>query len=61
VRANASRENVRLTFMQEAERLLQGMLDSNIKFYKHANDDTEFQNMFYDMLFDRYMQKAKSA
>jgi len=61
VRANTSRENVRLTFLQEAECVLQGMLDSNIKFYKQANDNPEFQKVFYDILFDRYMKKAKSA
>jgi len=61
VRANASPENVRLTFQHEASQLLQGMIDSNLKFYKQANDDPDFQKTFFDMLFDRYMKKAKSA
>ncbi len=61
IRANHSLENVRLTFTHEVGQLLHNMMDSNFKFYKQANDAPEFQKTFFDMLFKRYMKKAKSA
>ncbi len=39
--------------------LLQGMIDSNFKFYKQANDDPEFSKRLLDLLFDCYLHNLK--
>jgi hypothetical protein len=39
--------------------LLQDMIDGHFKFYKHVNDDPEFAKTFLDLLFERYLGRAK--
>ena len=35
------------------------MIDGHFKFYKHVNDDPEFAKTFLDLLFERYLGRAK--
>ncbi len=35
------------------------MIDGHFKFYKHVNDDPEFAKTFLDLLFERYLVRAK--
>jgi type I restriction enzyme R subunit len=58
VRVN-SVENARLTFDQVVNELLQSMMEGNIKFYRHVNDDEEFAKFFLNVLFERYMKRVK--
>jgi type I restriction enzyme, R subunit len=52
-------ENARLTFDHVVNDLLQDMIDGHFKFYKHVNDDPEFAKTFLDLLFERYLDRAK--
>jgi type I restriction enzyme, R subunit len=52
-------ENARLTFDHVVNDLLQDMIDGHFKFYKHVNDDPEFAKTFLDLLFERYLGRAK--
>jgi len=52
-------ENARLTFDHVVSDKLQGMINSNFKFYKQVTDDHEFAKVFFDWLFERYLGKAK--
>ncbi len=52
-------ENARLTFDHVVNDLLQDMIDGHFKFYKHVNDDAEFAKTFLDLLFERYLGRAK--
>ena len=52
-------ENARLTFDHVVSDKLQGMINSNFKFYKQVTDDQEFAKVFFDWLFERYLGKAK--
>jgi type I restriction enzyme R subunit len=52
-------ENVKLTFDIVANSLVQDMCETNFKFYKHINDDEDFQKFFFSFLFDRYYKRAK--
>lgn len=53
-------ENARLTFDHVANDKIQELIDTNFKFFKQINDDTEFGTFLLDWLFDRY-QRKKSA
>jgi type I restriction enzyme R subunit len=57
VRANTP-DNARLTFDHVVNDKLQEMIDTNFKFYKQVTDDPEFSRMFFEWLFDRYLNKA---
>ena len=37
------------------------MIDGHFKFYKHVNDDPEFAKTFLDLLFERYLGRAKKG
>ena len=54
-------ENARLTFDHVVNDLLQDMIDGHFKFYKHVNDDPEFAKTFLDLLFERYLGKARKG
>ncbi|MBA2284267.1 MAG: type I restriction endonuclease subunit R [Ktedonobacteraceae bacterium] len=51
-------ENARLTFNLVVNEVLQEMVDTHFKFYKHVNDDQSFANAFLTFLFERYQEKA---
>jgi type I restriction enzyme R subunit len=53
-------DGVRLVFEEVLNDLLQSMMEGNLKFYKHVNDDENFSKRFIDILFDRYMKEAKN-
>lgn len=53
-------ENARLTFDHVVSDKLQGMINSNFKFYKQVTDDQEFAKVFFDWLFERYLGRAKN-
>ena len=52
-------ENARLTFDLVVNDLLQDMIDGHFKFYKHVNDDPDFARTLLDLLFERYLGRAK--
>jgi type I restriction enzyme R subunit len=52
-------ENARLTFEIVVNDLLQDMIDGHFKFYKHVNDDPDFAKTLLDLLFERYLGRAK--
>ncbi|AFC99107.1 hypothetical protein Mtc_0336 [Methanocella conradii HZ254] len=52
-------ENVKLTFNIVANSIVQDMCETNFKFYKHINDDLDFQKFFFSLLFDRYYKRIK--
>jgi type I restriction enzyme R subunit len=54
-------ENARLTFDHVVNDLLQDMIDGHFKFYKHVNDDPEFAKTFLDLLFERYLGRARKG
>jgi type I restriction enzyme R subunit len=60
IRVN-TRENARLTFDHVAGDLMQDMINANFKFYKRVTDDSEFARVFYDFLFERYLQERDAA
>lgn len=51
-------ENVRLTFNNAVTDVLQSMVETNFKFYKHVNDDEVFAEHFLNALFERYIQRS---
>ncbi len=53
-----SPENARLTFNLVVSDVLQGMVDTHFKFYKHVTDDKAFAERFLTWLFERYQQRA---
>jgi type I restriction enzyme, R subunit len=57
VRANVP-ENARLTFDHVVTDELQGMVDTNFKFYKRVTDDPAFAKFFLDWLFDRFREEV---
>lgn len=59
-RAN-TRENVRLTFDQKVERVIQEIVDSNFELYKRITDDRSFGEAIKNMLFDQYLRGHRSA
>jgi type I restriction enzyme R subunit len=59
-RAN-TRENVRLTFDQKVEDVIQGIVDSNFELYKRITDDRAFGAALKDFLFDHYLRGHRDA
>ena len=53
-----SPENVRLTFNQITNDLMQEMIESNFTFYKHFSDEADFAQVLLKFLFDRYLERA---
>jgi hypothetical protein len=59
-RAN-TRENVRLTFDQKVEQVIQEIVDSNFDLYKRITDDRPFGDAIKNMLFDQYVRAHRQA
>ncbi len=59
-RAN-TRENVRLTFDQKVEHVIQEIVDSNFELYKRITDDRSFGEAIKNLLFDQYLRAHRSA
>ena len=59
-RAN-TRENVRLTFDQKVERVIQDIVDSNFDLYKRITDDSAFGEAIKNFLFDQYLRAHRNA
>jgi type I restriction enzyme R subunit len=59
-RAN-TRENVRLTFDQKVEHVIQEIVDSNFDLYKRITDDRAFGEVVKNFLFDQYLRAHRQA
>lgn len=59
-RAN-TRENVRLTFDQKVEHVIQAIVDSNFELYRRITDDRAFGQAIKDFLFDQYLREHRQA
>jgi type I restriction enzyme R subunit len=59
-RAN-TRENVRLTFNQKVEHVIQEIVDSNFDLYKRITDDRAFGEAITTFLFDQYLRAHRNA
>ncbi len=59
-RANA-RENIRLTFNQKVEHVIQEIVDSNFDLYKRITDDRAFGDAVKNFLFDQYLRQHRQA
>ena len=59
-RAN-TRENVRLTFDQKVEHVIQEIVDSNFDLYKRITDDRAFGEVIKNFLFDQYLRGHRNA
>ena len=60
VRVN-TRENVRLTFDQKVEDVIQQIVDSNFELYKRITDDRAFGEVIKNFLFDQYLRAHRNA
>jgi hypothetical protein len=60
VRVN-TRENVRLTFDQKVEHVIQDIVDSNFELYKRITDDRSFGETLKNYLFDQYVRAHRNA
>jgi len=56
-----TRENVRLTFDQKVEHVIQEIVDSNFDFYKRITDDRAFGDAIRNFLFDQYLRAHRQA
>jgi type I site-specific restriction-modification system R (restriction) subunit len=56
-----TRENVRLTFDQKVEHVIQDIVDSNFDLYKRITDDNAFGRAIKDFLFDQYLRAHRNA
>jgi type I restriction enzyme R subunit len=56
-----TRENVRLTFDQKVEHVIQGIVDSNFELYKRITDDRAFGEAIKNFLFDQYLRAHRNA
>jgi len=56
-----TRENVRLTFDQKVEQVIQQIVDSNFELYKRITDDRAFGEAVKNFLFDQYLRGHRSA
>ncbi|MBY0276656.1 putative DNA binding domain-containing protein [Candidatus Binatia bacterium] len=56
-----TRENVRLTFDQKVERVIQEIVDSNFELYKRITDDRAFGEAVKNFLFDQYLRAHRNA
>ncbi len=59
-RAN-TRENVRLTFDEKVEQVIQDIVDSNFELYKRITDDRAFGDALKNFLFDQYLRAHRQA
>jgi len=56
-----TRENVRLTFDQKVEHVIQEIVDSNFDLYKRITDDRAFGEAIKNLLFDQYLRAHRNA
>jgi type I restriction enzyme R subunit len=56
-----TRENVRLTFDQKVEQVIQDIVDSNFTLYKRITDDAVFGAVIKNLLFDQYLRGHRNA
>lgn len=56
-----TRENVRLTFDQKVENVIQDIVDSNFELYKRITDDAAFGETIKNFLFDQYLRGHRNA
>ncbi|WP_396216370.1 RNA-binding domain-containing protein [Gemmatimonas sp.] len=56
-----TRENVRLTFDQKVEQVIQDIVDSNFELYKRITDDRAFGDVLKNVLFDQYLKAHRNA
>ena len=56
-----TRENVRLTFDQKVEHVIQEIVDSNFDLYKRITDDRTFGEVLKNFLFDQYLRAHRNA
>ena len=56
-----TRENIRLTFDQKLEDVVQKIVESNFQLYKRITDDATFGKTLADYLFDSYLRKHRQA
>jgi type I restriction enzyme R subunit len=56
-----TRENVRLTFDQKVESVIQQIVDSNFDLYKRITDDRAFGEAVKNFLFDQYLRAHRNA
>ena len=56
-----TRENVRLTFDQKVEHVIQEIVDSNFDLYKRITDDPAFGEVIKNFLFDQYLRAHRNA
>ncbi len=56
-----TRENVRLTFDQKVEHVIQEIVDSNFELYKRITDDRAFGAAIKNFLFDQYLRAHRQA
>src|SRR6185295_2745086 len=55
------RENVRLTFDQKVEHVIQEIVDSNFDLYRRITDDRAFGEAIKNFLFDQYLRGHRQA
>jgi hypothetical protein len=56
-----TRENVRLTFDQKVEHVIQEIVDSNFELYRRITDDRAFGETIKNLLFDQYLRGHRNA
>ncbi|MGQ0538752.1 MAG: RNA-binding domain-containing protein, partial [Gemmatimonadaceae bacterium] len=56
-----TRENVRLTFDQKVDHVIQEIVDSNFELYKRITDDRAFGEAIKSFLFDQYLRAHRNA
>ena len=56
-----TRENVRLTFDQKVDDVIQEIVDSNFDLYKRITDDRVFGESIKNLLFDIYLRSHRQA
>jgi type I restriction enzyme R subunit len=56
-----TRENVRLTFDQKVEHVIQEIVESNFDLYKRITDDRAFGEAIKNLLFDQYLRAHRNA
>ncbi len=56
-----TRENVRLTFDQKVEDVIQDIVNSNFDLYKRITDDRAFGETVKNFLFDQYLRSHRQA
>ena len=56
-----TRENVRLTFDQKVDHVIQEIVESNFELYKRITDDRVFGEVVKNFLFDQYLRAHRNA